>query len=329
MKKLNLLTLSLLAASMSAVAGCNSNKYTIGVLLPVEHKALQLAESGFIKGLEQSGLKKDQDFAINEKNAGGDEAALQTLAKDLVVSSSMTLGVGTGASKSLLSAAKDNGKTNPILFTAVTDPVDAKLVASEENGSGFVTGASDKQPVLLQISLIKEVLPSADKIGIIYTSSEENSVVQADQAESIAKSLMMDVVRKTVSGPSDISAVATALATTEGLDAIYVPTDNNIAANMNAIKEACNANNVLAMCGEFGEVETGGHISFSFDYETLGVETGKLAAKIIKGEAEAKDLPVAFMALEQCTIKYSSANLAGTSIEIPASVLEKATDLSK
>ena len=327
MKKLNLLSLSLVALSMTALGGCNNNVYTIGVLFPVEHDALKLAAKGFEAALADAGLEKGKDFAINEKNAGGDEAALQTMAKDLVVSSSMTLGLGTGASKALQSASVDNGKTNPVLFTAVTDPVGAKLVDSLENGTGFVTGASDAQPILLQISLIQEIIPDADKIGIIYTQSEENSVVQANQAEQIARTLGLEVVHQTVTGPSDISTSATALASTAGVDAIYVPTDNNIAANMNAIKEACNTYHVLSMCGEFGEVKSGGHISYSFDYETLGKETGKLAVEIIKNGKQAKDLPVVRMDAEQCTIKYSEDNLAASGIILPESVLAKASKI--
>lgn len=328
MKKLNLLSLSLIALSMTtALGGCSNGVYTIGVLFPVEHDALNLAAKGFQEALADAGLEKGKDFAINGKNAGGDEAALQSMAKDLVVSSSMTLGLGTGASKALQSASIDNGKTNPVLFTAVTDPVGAKLVESNENGNGFVTGASDAQPILLQISLIQEIMPSADKIGIIYTQSEENSVVQANQAEAIAKSLGLEVVRKTVTGPSDLAANATALASVDGIDAMYIPTDNNIAANMNAIKEACNTYHVLSVCGEFGEVKTGGHISYSFDYETLGKETGKLAVEIIKNGKQAKELPVVYMTADQCVIKYSEDNLANSGITLPESVLAKASKI--
>lgn len=327
MKKLSLLTLGVLATAM--MSGCSSSKYTIGVLLPVEHEALQLAEKGFIEGLLESGLTKDQDYVIDEKNAGGDEASLQTLAKNLSISSDMTLGLGTGATKALKSASIDNGKTSPILFTAVTDPVAAKLVDSLDNGTGYVTGASDAQPVLAQLSLIKEINPAADKIGVLYTQSEENSVEQAKQVKSLCSTLLMEVETRTVSGPSDISTVANALASIEGIDAIYVPTDNNIAANMSAVRDACNANSVLCVCGEFGEVKTGGHISYSFDYEMLGKETGKLAAQIIRNGKSAKDLPVVQMTADKCEIKYSSANLAGSGIELPESITSKGSDISK
>ena len=328
MKKLNLVALMAMSMSVSMLAGCSQAKNTIGILYPVEHAALKLAADGFVEGLVEEGLKEGSDFAVNNKNAGGDEASLQSLAKDLVVSSDMTLGLGTGASKALKSASVDAGKTNPIMFTAVTDPVGAKLVDRDENGSGYVAGASDAQPIALQLNLVKKVLPEADKIGIIYSSDEENSVVQAEQAKAIATLLGLAVSTKTVSSPAEISAAANALASEEGMDAMYIPTDNRIAANMNAIKDACNANHVLSICGEFGEVETGGHISYSFDYKMLGKATGKMAAQILKGEKEAKDLPVLYLNAEQCEIRYSSANLAGSGIELPADLVAKAKDVN-
>ena len=328
MKKLNLVALMAMSMSVSMLTGCSSAKNTIGILYPVEHAALKLAADGFVEGLKEAGLQEGTDFAVNSKNAGGDEASLQSLAKDLIVSSSMTLGLGTGATKALKSASIDAGKTNPIMFTAVTDPVGAKLVEKAENGSGYVTGASDAQPIDLQLSLIKRVLPDADKIGVIYSSDEENSVVQANQVKAAGAALGFAVETKTVSSPAEISAAATALASIDGMDAMYIPTDNRIAANMNAIKDACNAKGVLAVCGEFGEVETGGHISYSFDYKMLGKETGKMAAQILKGEKEAKDLPVLFMKADQCEIRYSSANLAGSGIELPESLKAEAKDVN-
>ncbi len=328
MKKLNLLALSAMAMSVGALSGCSKADYTIGVLLPVRHEALQLAEKGFVEALKEAGLVEGKDFAIKEKNADGDEAALNSLAKDLVSSCDMTLGTGTGASQSLQSAAKDGGSVKPILFTAVTDPVGAKLVEKVDNGSGNITGASDAQPVTDQIALIKEILPEVDKIGVIYSQNEQNSVVQKDQVKAIGLMLGIEVVEKGVSEVSEISPAAEALAATSGLDAIYVPTDNKIAANMNAINQACNSNHVLAMCGEFGEVETGGHISFSFDYEMLGKETGKLAYEIIKNGKSAAELPVQFMTKTNCEIRYSSKNLAASGIELPESVKNRAKDIS-
>ena len=328
MKKLNLLALSTLALSVGALTGCSKADYTIGVLLPIEHQALKLAEKGFVEALTEAGLKEGKDFAIDERNAGGDEAVQNSLAKDLVSSCDMTLGTGTGASQSLQSAAKDGGSVKPILFTAVTDPVDAKLVDSLQNGSGNITGASDAQPVEAQINLIKAILPTADKIGVLYSQNEQNSVIQYEQVKNYAQTIGLAVESRAISQVSEISAAAEALASIDGIDSIYVPTDNKIAANMNAVNQACNSHHVLAMCGEFGEVETGGHISYSFDYEMLGKETGKLAYQIIKGGKTAAELPVVSMTADKCEIHYSSKNLANSGIEIPQAIKDQAKDIS-
>ena len=328
MKRNLIKTIFLLPVTAALFTGCNSTKNQIGILMPVEHVALQAAADGFVAGLEESGLVKGKDFNIKLMNAGGKDADLVAYAKTLVSRSIMTLGVGTGASKALYSASIDKGSTRPVLFTAVTDPVGEQLVSSIENGSGFVAGTSDAQPIQAQIELLKECLPSADKIGIIYTQSETNSVVQANQAKDAAEALGLSVVTQTCTGPSDISAAANALCATDGLDALYIPTDNNIAANTNAVKEAANANGVLIIAGEEGMVKSGGHVTLSIDYTELGKRTGKMAAQIIKGEKEAREIPVGTMSKEECEYVYSSANLAGSGITLPESVLTKSRDVN-
>ena len=330
MKKTKFISLLAIATAAAALGSCKEKaKWQIGILLPVEHSALQTCANGFIEGLKESGLKEGTDFSIEIKNAAGKDADLQNFAKQLVTSKNMTFGLGTGASQALKSASIDKGSLNPVLFSAVTDPVDAGLVESLENGKGFVTGSSDAQPITEQIALIKECLPEADKIGIIYTQSETNSKIQADQAEAAAELAGMSVERKTVTGPGDISTTALALASVEGIDAIYVPTDNNIAANMNAVKEAANSKHVLVVAGEEGMLSSGGHITLSIDYKELGKRTGEVAAQILKGEKKAYEVPVITMTKEDCKFVYSSANLASSGITLPQNVLDKCEDISK
>ncbi len=330
MKKTKLISLLALATAAAGLASCgNKAKWQIGILLPVEHNALQSCADGFVEGLKEAGLKEGTDFSVEFRNAAGKDADLQNFAKQLVASKDMTFGLGTGASQALKSASIDKGSLNPVLFSAVTDPVDAGLVESLENGKGFVTGSSDAQPIAEQIALIKECLPEADKIGIIYTQSETNSIVQADQAEAAAKAAGLEVVRQTVTGPGDINTVALALASVDGMDAIYVPTDNNIAANMNAVKEAANSKHVLVVAGEEGMLSTGGHITLSIDYKELGKRTGEVAAQILRGEKKVYEVPVITMTKEDCKLVYSSVNLAASGIVLPQSVLDKCEDMSK
>ena len=328
MKRNLLKTLFVLPVSAVLLGGCAPTDKQIGILMPVEHAALQAAADGFVEGLKASGLAENKDFTIKLMNAGGKDADIVAYSKTLVAESMMTLGVGTGASKALLSASIDKGSTKPVLFTAVTDPVGERLVSSIENGSGFVTGTSDAQPIDAQIQLIKECIPAADKIGIIYTQSETNSEVQAIQAKAAAEALGLSVSVMTCTGPSDISSTAKSLCDVEGIDAIYIPTDNNIAANTNAVKQEANAKGVLVVAGEEGMLKAGGHVTLSINYRELGIRTGKMAAQIIKGEKQPGDIPVGTMKKEECEYVYSSANLAGSGITLPASVIAKSRDVS-
>lgn len=329
MKKINLLTMMSLAFTAFAASSCSDSRYTIGVLYPLEHAALKTCAEGFVAGLEKEGLVKDKDFKIVEKNAEGNDADLVSFAKDLVASSDMTFGLGTDASIALKSASVDKGSIKPVVFSAVTDPVKAELVKSLENGEGFVCGTTDAQPVDAQIALIKEIIPSADKIGILYTQSEINSKLQADQAKEAATKNGMTSEIMTITNSNEIPATTLALASVEGIDAIYIPTDNTIAGNMGKVKEQANSKHVLVVTGEENMLKAGGHVSLSLDYKELGSRAGKMAAEIIKGNKKAYEFPVTGMSKEECKYVYSSVNLADSGITLPAEFVAKATDVSK
>ena len=300
----------------TTLTSCSGGK-AIGILQPAEHLALDAAREGFEKGLKDNGIT---GYKIDYRNAGGNSADLSAFAKDLVDTSELVLGIGTGASVALKGAADNAGLDKPILFTAVTDPVEAKLVASKENNTGHVCGTTDAQPIEEQIALVKEFKPSATKVGIMYTQTEINSKVQADQAEVAIKAAGMSAVIKTCSNASDVNATATALVA-EGIDAIYLPTDNNIAANMNAVKSAVTGKGVLIVCGEENMLKVGGHVTLSIDYFGLGYSTGKMAAEILKGEKKPTDFPVVPVASSECAYVYSSTNLEAAGLSMPEELL--------
>ncbi len=294
----------------------DKNKETIkvGILQPVEHVALGAARKGFEDALKAAGLPNK--IEISYSNAGGNDADLVTLAKNLIDSCDLNLGIGTGASKALLGAQVNAGLKKPLLFTAVTDPVDAGLVKSADNPSGYVCGTTDANPVEAQIDLVKEFKSSATKVGIMYTQTEENSKVQADQAEAAVKKAGMTADIKTCTNSSDIKATAEALVA-DGVDAIYLPTDNNIAANMNAVKQAAIAGNTLIVCGEEGMLAEGGHITLSIDYYNLGKNTGEMAASLIRNDTKPSDYKVVAVPATNCSYVYSSANLTAAGLTMP------------
>ena len=320
MKK-NLLFISAFTAlAISTFTGCssNDNRTKIGILQP-NHPALEAASNGFIKGLEEEGFNSNKVRFIKRapKQDGSD---LNALAKDMVSQCSLSLGVATDPAKALKAASIDKGLTNPILFTAVTDPIGAGLVKSLDNGEGFLTGTSDINPVEQQIQLIKEILPDVDKVGILYTVSEDNSKVQADMAQAEVVNQGWTAVAETVRNASEISTIAQKLVQTEGLDAIYIPTDNTIAANTGAIKAAVQGTGKLVVCGEESMLKGCGSVTLSIDYFKLGKMTGKMAAQILKGEKKAKEIPVGFIALQDCEYVMSLNNAREAGVTIPQDV---------
>ena len=305
----------------------NENEIRIGILQPVEHEALEQARLGFIEAVNENAVTNTRKVTFNYQNAGGVEADQNTLAKNLVASSDMTLGIGTGASQSLQAAALNSGNTNPIIFTAVTDAVDANLVDSNENPGQFITGSSDANPVEAQIDLIKECLPDATTIGIMYTQSETNSEVQANQAEAEALKQGLQVVRATCTDSSDIAAVANDLCGNRGIQALYVPTDNNLAAHFGPVKVAVEAFHILTVCGETAIMRQGGHITLSVDYFELGKKAGLDAAKIINGTKKPNEIPVETMSIEECEFVMCSANINAAGLTLPESITSKCTDV--
>lgn len=304
-------------------------KKKIGILLPVEHDALNKAADGFIQGLEKGGFKEGENITVSRRNAQGNDDQMRNLAKSLVNDCDLNLGVGTGASQALLAQEINRGVEKPLMFTAVTDPVDAQLVDSLEQPGGFVTGSSDAQPVAEQISLIKRILPDADKVGVFYTSSESNSYVQMVQAKAAIEESGMTCVVRTCNDSTDIDTAFAALANTSGLDAIYLPTDNNIAANMARIKDGVTDKNILLVAGEVGMIENGAHVTLSVDYLNLGIKTGEMAAKILSGEKKPAELPVYSMTADECEKFISLDNLADAGITVSQEIADEFTNIDQ
>lgn len=323
-----ILSVFLLVILALVFVGCKKTENVkIGILQPVEHDALGLARKGFIDALAEKGYKEGENLTIDYQNANGQENDLVTLAKSLTNKCDMTLGIGTGATVALQSAQVNSGSTKPIIFTAVTDAVTAGLVTSNAAPGGYITGSSDANPVEAQIDLIKECIPDADKVGILYTQSETNSEVQANQAQAQAEKVGLTVVRMTCTDTTDLAQVAERLCATEGLDALYIPTDNLIAANMTTVKAAVEKYHILCVTGEEGIMAAGGHVTLSIDYYELGKKAGYMAASILKGEAKPESTPVQTMSISECKYVMCSENLTAAGITIPDTVKEKCTDV--
>ena len=197
MKKFLVSMMAVITAVLLVACSNASNKdlVHVGVLQYVEHPSLSATRKGFIEELKEEGYVDGKNIKIDYQNAQGDQSNLQTISQSLIEDNDVMLAIATPAAQSLSSLTKDK----PILFTAVTDPVSAKLVKSMDNVGGNVTGTSDMSPINKQVELLKKVFPNTKKVGIMYTTSERNSEVQVEEAKKYFKEAGIETVIKGIS----------------------------------------------------------------------------------------------------------------------------------
>ena len=315
-----LVVLSVLLCSLPALAA--DDVYQIGVIQLVEHDALDAAYKGFVDGLAEAGYVDGENIAIDFQNAQGDQSNIQTIANRFVNNEvDMILAIATPAAQAVASATTDI----PILVTAVTDLVSARLVESNEAPGTNVTGTSDMNPVADQIQLIKTLFPDAKTVGVIYNSSEVNSQIQAEMAKEAIEALGMKYEEGTVTGVNDIAQVAESLV--KKVDAIYAPTDNTVASAIPNLIGITEAVGVPVIAGESGMVRAGALATLGLNYYNLGLQTAAMAVKVITGEAEPAAMPVEFLKESEIVINQAEADAIGYTF--PEDIVNKAVEIVK
>ncbi len=314
-----ILTVILLIASFS-VAGCDGLKktdYKIGITQIAEHPALDAARDGFIQALKDEGFVEGENLTIDIKTAQGDIPTATTIAEGFVTDKvDLILAIATPSAQ----AVKNATNSIPILFTAVTDPVDAGLVQSVGSPGGNATGTHDMNPIDDQLKLIKEIVPEAKTVGVIFNSAEDNSIVQVKALEDIAPGLGLAVEKAPVTGTGEVATAAESLI--DKVDAFYIPTDNTVVSAIASVIKVAEENNIPIIAGEENSVEEGALATVGIDYQKLGYQTGKMAAKILRGEAQPSELPVEGQSEYEYVVNLTAAKNMG--ITLPQDLLDKA-----
>lgn len=306
-----------------ALAGCGGNKEAasgakkVGIVQLVEHNALDDANRGFVDGLKKRGYEEGKHITFDKQNAQADPSNLQTIAQRFV-SGKMDLicAIATPSAQTLANATKDI----PIVGTAITDYVGAKLAASNEKPGANITGTSDRNPVKEQIDLLLKLVPNAKTVGVIYTSSEVNSEVQVKAMEAYAKTKGLTVKVATISTVNDIQQAAQSLV--GEVDVFYEPTDNVIASAMPTLASVTEPAKKAVICAEPNMVKAGGLATYGIDYYKLGEQTGEMAADILDGKAKPADMPIQMAKDLKVTVNQKYAKSIG--LEVPADILKDA-----
>ena len=323
-------TLALLMASalMLSLAGCSqtggssssgeAETLRIGIIQPMEHESLDAAREGFVQALADHGYTDGDTIVLDYQNAQGDSSALLTISQRFVGDDcDLVLAIDTGAAQSIASQTSEI----PVLITAVTDPVDAGLVQSSEAPGTNVTGTNDMNPIREQLELIPEILPDVQTVGLLYTSSEDNSILQIEEAKAILEEMNLDYVEQTVAGSNDVQQAVQSIVTR--CDAIYIPTDNTFASAMPLVGSVVMESGTPVICGATGMVEAGGLITLGLNYYNLGYQTGEMAAQVLEG-ADPASMPV--QSQNQYDYVVNEEMLSALGMELPQSLLEKMGD---
>ena len=279
-----LLVVGILLTSLISLHQLKADKkkdvFRIGISQFITHQSLDATREGFVDELAKQGYVDGKNIEIDLQNAQGEQRNLKTISQQLAESSDVVLAIATPSAQSLANTTQ----TTPVIFSAVTDPVSAKLVESREHPGGNVTGTSDQSSdaISTQINLIKKVLPKAKTIGILYTQSEPNSVVQKDEAKRLLEEKGFTVVEKTILDSNNVKAAAESLMAE--VDMVFVPTDNIISSTMETIKQVSIKHKIPVFGGSTEMVAVGGLYNYGTNYEELGRQTARMLVRVLKGE---------------------------------------------
>lgn len=306
---------------MLAVTGCGGNDsetVKIGVIQFMQHASLDEAYQGFVDGLAEAGYVEGENLEIDFQNASGEVSNCQQIC-DIFANSGidLALAIATPAAQSAVNVFQETDV--PVLFTAVTDAVGAGLVESNEAPGKNVTGTLDMPVIADQIKVIKDVLPDAQKLAILYTSSEPNSAIQADEAKLAAEDLGMEVVIQTSSSSNDIPQVISSVV--GSVDAIYIPSDNAFASAMATVNHAATENQIPVFCAVEAMIAEGGIATTAIDYYELGKQTAAQAVRVLNGESASE---IAVETQKECALVVNKTFAESVGVEIPAELLESA-----
>jgi len=272
--------------------GCSQGKPSaeapkkVGLTQFVAHPALDALREGIVEGLAQEGFVQGKNLVLDVTNAQGSTDTAASIGQKYASGYDLVIAIATPSAQA---AAKAIGKT-PLVFAAVTDPVAAGLVASLEHPGGTITGTSDVHPSRKSLELIRAFLPNARSVGVVYSSGEVNAVKQLEALKSTAPEFGIEVRAKAVAQEAEIQAAAQTLAN-QGIDAFLVLVDNGVVAAIESLAKVAEERRIPLFASDVDSVARGAVAAYGIDYRAMGVQTGKLVARVLRGTPPG-DIPV-------------------------------------
>lgn len=318
---------TVIAMVLSAIflVGCSSKKdgtIVIGIGQFAEHGSLDNCREGFMAGLEEAGYKEGENLKILYENAQADPNMASQISNNFISKKvDLICAIATPMAQSAFGAAK-NTKI-PVIYTAVTDPVKANLAKEDGTSTGNTTGTSDKLPVEKQLEMIRKILPNASKIGIMYSTSEVNSLSAIEEYKAAASNYGFEIIESGISTSADIPLAADDLL--EKVDCINNLTDNTVVSSLPIILDKAAKKNIPVFGSEVEQVKIGCLASMGLDYFELGKQTGKMAAKVLSGEKKAGEIN--FEIIEEFAFYGNKAVAENLGITLPDDLVSGAKEM--
>jgi putative tryptophan/tyrosine transport system substrate-binding protein len=305
-----------LALGLGLAGAAAAQEVTVAVTAIVEHPALDAVRRGVQDELAAQGYEAGDNLDFQFESAQGNPATAAQIAQKFVGEApDVIVPISTPSAQAVVAATKDI----PIVFTAVTDPLGAKLVASLEQPGGNVTGVSDLSPVSAHLDLIKEITPDVRRLGVIYNPGEANSMTLLDLLRQEAPARDLELVEAAAPRSSDVQAAAQSLV--GKVEAIYVPTDNTVVTALEAIVGVGIENQLPVYAGDTDSVPRGALAAIGFDYYDVGIQTGKIVARVLGGEAPG-GIPVQSIEITELHVNPGAAERMG--VTLPEAVIARA-----
>jgi putative ABC transport system substrate-binding protein len=291
----------------------------VAVTAIVEHPALNACRDGIRDELKAAGYEEGKNLKfVYESAQGNPGTAVQIAQKFVGENPSVIVPISTPSAQAVVNATTDI----PVVFTAVTDPLGAKLVTSLERPGGNVTGMSDLSPIGKHLELIRAITPDAKKIGVPYNPGEANAVTLVKLLKEKGAAMGFEIVEAPAPKSSDVLAAAQSLIGKS--DVIYVPTDNTIVSALESVINVGIDNKVPVFAGDTDSVKRGAIAALGFNYYDVGRQTGKIVVRVLKGEKPG-DIAVQGVEITELAVNPGAAQKMG--VTIPESVIAKAKDV--
>ncbi len=305
--------LVLLTACGSDSSEGDAEKVKIGISQIVEHPSLDATREGIIKALKDEGYVEGKNLEIDIQIAQNDMGNNTSIAQKFAGDKDLDVIVAI-ATPSAQAVAQATAKSDiPVIFSVITDPIGAKLVKDLEKPGKNITGVSDSHPEAIKKTLesVKEFLPEAKSVGILYNAGEQNSVSEVEKAEKIAEELDLKIVKASVSNTSEVKQAAESMV--GRADVFFLPRDNTVISSLPAVIQVAEEKKIPLFTSDADSVKGGAFAAYGFEYRDLGYTTGKMVVEVLQGK-KPSELPVRFPEKLDLIINEKAAEAQGVKL---------------